>query len=71
MRPPPRVAPASLIKGIMEKREVWVKEPIAMYEGDATLPPRGDEGTHSGARDFRMMVGHGGGSESERVERMR
>lgn len=49
----------------MEKREVWVKEPIAMYEGDATLPPRGDEGTHSGARDFRMMVGHGGGCESE------
>jgi hypothetical protein len=37
-----------------------------MYEGDATLPSRGDEGTHSGARDFRMMVGHGGGRVRER-----
>lgn len=40
---------------------MYIDEPISSYEGPTTLPPRGDPGTHRGARDFRMMVGHGGG----------
>ena len=50
----------AILEGTMESPEIWVDEPIARYEGPAILPPRGEEGTHGGARDFRMMVGSGG-----------
>jgi 23S rRNA-/tRNA-specific pseudouridylate synthase len=49
----------AILEGRMETREAWVDAPIAMYEGPATLPPRGEPGTHGGAGDFRMMIGNG------------
>ena len=48
-------------QGEMTESEIFIDEPISSYEGPATLPPRGEPGTHRGARDFRMMVGGGGG----------
>lgn len=50
----------AILEGVMEESELMIDEPIARYEGPATLPPRGKDGTHGGAADFRMMCGHGG-----------